>query len=91
MRSFIGMLTATALCLAMLFMVSGCATIQNLWDGDADPASTQAALCKDAQLGLAIWSAMQEGSTPEAVAYWAAYKKGVDIAVKAYCAGGLRL
>lgn len=87
MKAFIGMLAITLLCLVCLVMVSGCATLQNAWDGDADPASTQAALCKDAMLGLAIWSAMQEGSTPEAVAYWAAYKKGVDIAVKAYCAG----
>lgn len=85
MRAFMGMVAATLFCIAILFMVSGCATLQNLWNGDADPTSTQAALCKDAQLGLAIWSAMAEGSTPESIAYWSAYRRGVDLAIRAYC------
>lgn len=85
MRGFIGMLGVTVLCVSLLVLVTGCSTLRNIVDGDADPASTQAALCQDAQLGLAIWSAMAESSTPEAVEYWAAYKKGVDLAVKAYC------
>lgn len=87
MKAFWGMVSVMALCLALLFAVSGCATLQNIWDGDADPAITQAALCQDAMLGLAIWSAMQDSSTPEAVAYWQAYKVGVDLAITAYCAG----
>lgn len=87
MRGFVGMLVVVVMCLGLLFVATGCSTLRNIVDGDADPASTQAALCQDAQLGLAIWSAMAESSTPEAVAYWAAYKKGVDLAVKAYCAG----
>ena len=87
MKAFVGMVGVALLCLGLLVMVNSCSTLQNIWDGDADPASTQAALCKDAQLGLAIWSAMQEGSTPEAREYWEKYKVGVDLAVKAYCAG----
>jgi hypothetical protein len=87
MKAFCGMVAVSVLCLSMLFSVGGCAVFRSALSDNATTADTQAALCQDAMLGLEIWSAMQEGSTPEAKAYWQAYKVGVDIAVKAYCAG----
>lgn len=76
---------AIMICLALT--LTGCATLESAWTNNQDPAVTKAALCQDAQLGLAIWSVMAENSTPEAQAYWAAYRRGVDMAVKTYCAG----
>lgn len=73
--------------LVVIVALAGCATVQSLWTGTDDPATTKAALCEDAQLGLAIWSAMAEGSTLESIAYWSAYRRGVDLAIRTYCVG----
>lgn len=86
MRGFIGMLSAMIVCLALLFMVSSCSTLQNLWDGDADPAATKAALCQDAQLGITMADlALEQNPTGELAAYWQRWRVGAVTAFNFYC------
>lgn len=75
------------LCLLIL-LLSGCATISSLMDQNGTAESHRAALCADARLGFLTWAVMQDDSTdPEAVAYWAKYKKGLDLVLQTYCLG----
>jgi hypothetical protein len=87
MRGFFGM-AAVVLCLALLVIVSGCATLHNAWDGDVRPEATRAALCRDAQLGIQIADlALEANPTGELAIYWQRWRAGAVMAFQAYCLG----
>jgi hypothetical protein len=69
----------------VLMGLHGCATA-TLPQGST-PEQVNAAFCKDAQMGLAVWTvAMAKPSqTAEEKAYWDVYIKGVRDGVTNYC------
>lgn len=72
--------------LVLVLFCSGCTTLTSLMDQNG--TVTKADLCADAKLGILTWTVMQDDSTdPEAVAYWAKYKKGLDLVLQTYCLG----
>ena len=72
---------------ALIVASSGCATSQ--LPNDATPAERHAALCMDATAGLAMAeAAMSTATDPEALRYWASFRRAAQIGVATYCGGG---
>lgn len=72
----------------LIFCCTGCTTLVSLMDQNGTKTPLKDALCDDAKLGILTWTVMQDDSTdPEAVAYWARYKKGLDLVIQTYCLG----
>jgi hypothetical protein len=74
-----------ALAIVMLIALSGCATA-SLPSGST-PEQVNTALCRDAQMGLAVWTiaVAKPNQTSEEKAYWDEYIKGVRKGVTNYC------
>ena len=72
----------------ILACMAGCSTLSVLTSDNATQAEKQAALCDDAQLGVALADVMLgEGQTGAAAEYWQAYRSGAVLALKMYCVG----
>jgi hypothetical protein len=85
MNKIIGLLAILVLAL----FVSACATA-NLPD-NATPEERRAALCMDAQTGLAMAEAALAGHlSSEERAYWRSFRRGAMIGINTYCLAGKR-
>ena len=72
--------------LAMFMLIlTGCATTQ--LTSTSTEAQKKAALCQDAQMGMAIADAVVQTQTltEQESKYWTAYKVSAETAIKLYC------
>jgi PBP1b-binding outer membrane lipoprotein LpoB len=80
-------ISAIAAVLILALTLSGCATLQ-LGD-NATSAEKKAALCLDAQSGMAMadaaLAAIPEAGASEYVLYWNAFRAGALIGINSYC------
>jgi uncharacterized protein YceK len=74
------------LVLTLCVLLTGCSTIQTAFYDNATIEQQHAALCADAQFGIALADVMLDESTSEAaLRYWNSYRKGAVLALKTYC------